>query len=74
MRTAAVLLAMSALSLSGCNAQTAYYVIEGPSQFRVGSTIYTPDLDVVVEQGGRVFLGPDFPAFYDVPDVPPSGG
>ena len=57
-------------SLAGCGAETAFYVIEGPADFRLDSTAFSPGVAVNVDEAGRVFLGPDYPDFYFLDEAP----
>ena len=54
--------------LAGC-AETVYWYIEGPAQFQLSSTMYTPGVTVNIEKDGKMFHGPelDNPALYYTP-------
>ena len=58
------------VSLAGCGAETAFYVIEGPADFRLDGTTFSPGVAVNVDESGRVFLGPDYPDFYFLDEAP----
>ena len=60
---------VAVVSLAGCGAETAFYVIEGPADFRLDSTAFSPGVAVNVDEAGRVFLGPDFPEFYGLDEA-----
>ena len=58
------------VSLAGCGAETAFFVIEGPADFRLVGTAFSPGVAVNVDEAGRVFLGPDYPDFYGLDAAP----
>jgi len=66
-------LLLLSIGLMGCGG---YVQIEGPARMTIGSTVYTPAVDVELEEGGRYYRGQDLRPFHqivsDIVDTPES--
>jgi hypothetical protein len=51
------------LLIAGCS-KSGYFVVDGPATFHLDNTLYTPGLNVNIDEGGRFLMGPDMPEFY----------
>lgn len=59
----AIVVGWALLLLLGCTEST-YWYLTGPASLHVDNTMYTPGADVDIEEGGKMFRGPDMPEFY----------
>ena len=55
-----LVLIVAALALCGCSDQK-FHLIYGPAQFNLGSTIYTPGLNITIDEDGVIWIGPEKP-------------